>query len=46
MSEKVFRTEIKQGELPTHNNLTDKNNNAPDANMHLLTISNDMIGIC
>ena len=43
MSEKVFRTEIKQGERLTRNNSTDKNNSAFDANVHRLTVSNEAI---
>ena len=46
MSEKVFLTEMKQGERLTRNNSTDKNNSALDVNVRRLTISNHVIGIC
>ena len=46
MSEKVFLTEMKQGERLTRNNSTDKNNSALDTNVRRLTISNHVIGIC
>ena len=45
MSEKVFLTEMKQSERLNHNNSTDKNNSALDANVRRLTISNHVIGI-